>query len=55
MKRSLLQLIITLGCGACAIAQTKPAADLIIQNARIWTVDSSRPEAESVAILGIGS
>ncbi len=33
-------------------AQSKPAADLIIRNARIWTVDPSRPEAEAVAILG---
>jgi len=33
-------------------AQTKPAADLIIRNAKIWTVDRSHPEAEAVAILG---
>src|SRR3981081_4288880 len=33
-------------------AQTKPAADLIIQNALIWTVDPSQPEAQSVAVLG---
>jgi hypothetical protein len=32
--------------------ETKPAADLIIQNALIWTVDSSQPEAQAVAILG---
>ena len=35
-----------------AYGQTKPAADLIIKNARIWTVDSAQPEAEAVAILG---
>ncbi|MGH9531678.1 MAG: amidohydrolase family protein, partial [Terriglobales bacterium] len=29
-----------------------PAADLIITNAKVWTVDKSRPEAEAVAILG---
>ena len=40
------------GCGFGIFAQTRPAADLIIQNARIWTVDPSLPEAESVAILG---
>ncbi len=28
------------------------AADLIIRNAKIWTVDPSRPEAEAVAVLG---
>ena len=33
-------------------AQSKPAADLIIRNARIWMVDSARPEADAVAILG---
>jgi hypothetical protein len=33
-------------------AQSKPAADLIITNARIWTVDQSRPTAEAVAVLG---
>jgi len=35
-----------------AFAQTRPAADLIVQNARIWTVDRSLPEAQAVAILG---
>jgi predicted amidohydrolase YtcJ len=52
MKRCLHQLVIALGCGLCTFAQSQPAADFIIRNARIWTVDSSRPEAESVAILG---
>jgi predicted amidohydrolase YtcJ len=32
--------------------QTKPAADLIISNAKIWTGDKARPTAEAVAILG---
>jgi predicted amidohydrolase YtcJ len=31
---------------------TKPAADLIVTNARVWTVDPSRPEAQAVAVLG---
>ncbi|MGA7138017.1 MAG: amidohydrolase [Terriglobales bacterium] len=52
MKRCLLQLGIVIACAFCVLAQTKPAADVIIQNARIWTVDPSRPEAEAVAILG---
>src|SRR5258706_5113129 len=30
---------------------SKPAADLIIRNAKIWTVDRDHPEAEAVAIL----
>jgi len=47
-----LQLAVILGCALCVCAQTKPAADLIIQNARVWTVDPAHPEAEAVAILG---
>lgn len=35
-----------------AFAQTKPAADLIISNAKIWTGDKAQPIAEAVAILG---
>ncbi|MGA7925238.1 MAG: amidohydrolase [Candidatus Sulfotelmatobacter sp.] len=33
-------------------AQSRPAADLIITNAKIWTVDKSCPMAQAVAILG---
>src|SRR5690348_1421973 len=33
-------------------AQAKPAADLIITNAKIWTVDKTRPHAEALAVLG---
>lgn len=33
-------------------AQSKPAADLIITNAKIWTVDKSLPMAQAVAVLG---
>jgi predicted amidohydrolase YtcJ len=33
-------------------AQTKPAADLIITNAKIWTVDPNHPKAEAVAAIG---
>ncbi len=35
-----------------AQANAKPAADLIITNAKIWTVDPSRPEAQALAVLG---
>jgi hypothetical protein len=38
--------------GILAVAQAKPKADLIITNARIWTVDPNQPRAEAVAILG---
>ena len=52
MKRYFLQVVVALAFALCATAQTNPAADLIIQNARVWTVDRSQPEAQAVAILG---
>jgi predicted amidohydrolase YtcJ len=52
MKRHFLLLVFVFAFGLCVSAQTNPAADLIILNARIWTVDSSQPEAQAVAILG---
>jgi predicted amidohydrolase YtcJ len=51
MTRWFLQSVIVIASALCVFAQTKPAADVIIENARIWTVDPSRPEAEAVAIL----
>jgi len=33
-------------------AQADPAADLIITNAKVWTVDKSRPTAEAVVVIG---
>lgn len=35
-----------------AAAQSKPAADLIITNAKVWTVDKAHPTAQAVAVLG---
>ncbi len=43
--------ILALLLGLQAFAQSKPAADLIITNAKIWTVDKARPQAESLAVL----
>ncbi len=37
---------------ASAWAQTKPAADLIVVHAKVWTVDKSHPTAQAVAVLG---
>jgi predicted amidohydrolase YtcJ len=34
------------------LAQSKPSADLIITNAKVWTVDKSHPTAQAVAVLG---
>src|SRR5450755_800267 len=33
-------------------AQRQPAADLIITNAKVWTVDKAIPSAQAVAVLG---
>ncbi len=35
-----------------ASGQQRPAADLIVTNAKVWTVDSDRPRAEAVAVIG---
>jgi len=33
-------------------AQERPSADLILTNAKVWTVDSAQPRAEAVAVIG---
>lgn len=38
--------------GALPDTGTRPAADLIITNARVFTADPGRPECEAVAVLG---
>ncbi len=51
MKDTLwLSAVLTTASGA--LAAGRPAADLIVTNARVWTVDPSRPDAEALAILG---
>jgi len=44
--------IFVLPLAGLSLAQSKPAADLIITNAKIWTVDKSLPTAQAVAVLG---
>jgi predicted amidohydrolase YtcJ len=34
------------------LAQSKPTADLIINNAKVWTGDKAHPTAQAVAVLG---
>src|SRR5437763_8747970 len=48
VRRLLLSLVVL--C-SLALSQTKPSADLIITNAKIWTVDKSHPQAEALAVL----
>ena len=38
--------------GSKLVAQSKPTADLIITNAKVWTVDKTHPSAQAVAVLG---
>ncbi len=45
-------IVVVLAAAPWALAQDRPAADLVIRNARVWTVDPARPEAEAVAVLG---
>src|SRR5205823_13957483 len=54
MKTISLILISVLACifSLTAAAQSRPAADLIITNAKVWTVDKSNPTAQAVAVLG---
>ncbi len=33
-------------------AENRPAADLIITNGKLYTVDKSRPRAEALAVIG---
>lgn len=35
-----------------SFAEEKPAADLIVTNAKVWTVDKAYPNAEAVAMIG---
>ena len=52
MKWCFLPIVTLLAARRRALAHDKPAADLIIRNARVWTVEPARPEAEAVAVLG---
>lgn len=35
-----------------ALTQTKPAAEVIVTNANVYTVDKTQPKAEAVAVIG---
>src|ERR1700704_4220625 len=40
------------GMKIAILAQEKNAADVVILNAKVWTVDTAHPTAEAVAITG---
>src|SRR5271155_4960031 len=51
-------LALSIAIGGCLLvtafaqSESKPTADLIIENAKVWTVDRSMPTAQAVAVLG---
>jgi predicted amidohydrolase YtcJ len=49
---ALLTPLFLIALAATGAVETKPAADLVLTNARIWTVDPARPEAEGLAVIG---
>jgi len=48
LQRLLAAIIASIPVAALAAG---PAADLIVEHARIWTVDAARPEADALAVL----
>ena len=44
--------MLSFGLPLCLGAQSQPAADLIIRNAKVWTVEKNHPTAQAVAVLG---
>jgi predicted amidohydrolase YtcJ len=48
----LAPLVVIALAAATSAAETRPAADLLVTNGRIWTVDPDRPEAEALAVIG---
>jgi hypothetical protein len=51
ITRRIPGILLTLCLAGFAHAQSKPAADLIVTNAKVWTVDPQLPTAEAVAVL----
>jgi predicted amidohydrolase YtcJ len=45
-------LLIPLALAAAIAAESRPAAELVLTNARIWTGDASRPQADALAVIG---
>src|SRR5205807_10058284 len=53
MSRSMPALMLLLFCAAAgASGEQRPAADLIVTNAKIQTMDANRPQAEAFAAIG---
>jgi predicted amidohydrolase YtcJ len=44
--------LLSLAFSISLLAQSKPTADLIVTNAKVWTVDKAHPTAQAIAVLG---
>jgi predicted amidohydrolase YtcJ len=47
-----VRVLLSFAFASSLFAQSKPTADLIITNAKVWTVDKAHPRAQAVAVLG---
>lgn len=47
-----LYLVCAFAATSCATNTSRPAADLIVTNAKVWTVDKDKPTAQALAVLG---
>ncbi len=54
MKQTILLVagVLLWASGVAAQKQMRPPADMVIVNAKVWTVDKARPRAEAVAVVG---
>lgn len=52
MKKTALAIFLAASTHVQAQTQSNPPADLIITNARVWTVDAAQPRGEALAIVG---
>ena len=48
----LAPLVLAALAAAVLAAESRPSADLVVTNARVWTVDPARPDAEALAVIG---
>lgn len=52
VTQRLIALFVLIVAPAVSQGDTRPAADVIITNSRVWTVNPAQPTAEAIAILG---
>src|SRR5689334_15584326 len=50
--RRIFSHLMTISIGGVIAAAQNPSADLVVVNAKVWTVNPAQPRAEAVACLG---